>query len=108
VPRPGPPDVIVSPADNYYSGSRGLDGFVKVAGTHGGLSRADSTTFIMSTAGPLPPLMRSREIPANMTGLTGLDWPRRRQAPARRPVRKSTFRRRIWPNGDLRTVTGLW
>jgi hypothetical protein len=73
-----PPDVIVSLADDYYSGSRGLGGFVKVASTHGGLNCRNSTAFIMSTAGPLPPLMRSREIPANMTRLTGQAWPLRK------------------------------
>ncbi len=73
-----PPDVIVSLADNYYSGSRGLGGFIKVASTHGGLNYRNTTTFIMSTAGALPPLMRSREIPANMSHLTGQPWPWRK------------------------------
>jgi hypothetical protein len=73
-----PPDVIVSLADDYYSGSRGLGGFVKVASTHGGLNYRNTTAFIMSTTGPLPPLIRSREVPANMTGLTGQAWPWRK------------------------------
>ncbi len=73
-----PPDVIVSLTDGYYSGSRSLDGFVKVASTHGGLNYKNSATFIMSTIGPLPPVMRSGDIPANMTRLTGWPWPLRR------------------------------
>jgi len=73
-----PPDVIVSLADNYYSGSRCLGRFTKVASTHGGLNYRNSMTFIMTTTGKLPPVMRSRDIPANMTRLTGLPWPLRR------------------------------
>ncbi len=70
-----PPDVIVSLADEYYSGSRDLDGFVKIASTHGGLNYRNSAAFIMSTIAPLPPVLRSRDIPANMTRLTGQPWP---------------------------------
>lgn len=70
-----PADVIVSLADEYFSGSRGFAAFTKVASTHGGLNCRNSTTFIMSTAGPLPPVMQSRDIPRHMTELTGLDWP---------------------------------
>jgi len=72
-----PPDVIVSLADGYYSGSRSLDGFVKVASTHGGLNYRNSATFIMSTIAPLPPLLRSSDIPVNMTRVTGQRWPLR-------------------------------
>jgi hypothetical protein len=70
-----PADVIVSLFDEYYSGSTGFGGFVNIASTHGGLNRRNSTTFIMSTAGPLPPLMRSADVPRHMKALTGRDWP---------------------------------
>ena len=69
------PDVIISLADEYYSGSTSFGDTVKVASTHGGLNRKNSTTFIMSTAGPLPAVMRSADIPANMTALLGRPWP---------------------------------
>ncbi len=69
------PDVIISLADEYYSGSTSFGESVKVASTHGGLNRSNSTTFLMSTAGTLPPLMRSREIPAHMTVLLHRPWP---------------------------------
>ncbi len=69
------PDVIVSLANEYYSGSGSFGGMVKVASTHGSLNRANSTTFIMSTVGPLPPLMRSADIPTHMTALLGRPWP---------------------------------
>ena len=58
--------------------AHGLGSFVKVASTHGGLNYRNTTAFIMSTAGALPPLMRSREVPANMTALTGQAWPLRK------------------------------
>jgi hypothetical protein len=70
-----PPDVIVSLADGYYSGSGAFSRAVTVASTHGGLNRANSTTFIMSTIGPLPPVMRSADVPANMRRLIGRPWP---------------------------------
>jgi hypothetical protein len=71
------PDVIVSLGDGYYFGSQAFTGAVKVASTHGSLNYRNSVTFIMSTAGPLPPLMRSSDIPANMERLTGRPWPSR-------------------------------
>jgi len=73
-----PADVIVSLADESYSGSRGFARFAKVASTHGGLNHRNSTSFIMSTAGPLPDVMRARDVPKNMKKLTGADWPRGR------------------------------
>ncbi len=69
------PDVIISLADQYYAGSKGFDVFVSIASTHGGLNKANSTTFIMSTAGPLPPLMRSADISPNVTRLLHRPWP---------------------------------
>jgi hypothetical protein len=69
------PDVIVSLKDDYYSGAGGFAAFAKVASTHGGLDKSNSTTFIMSTAGPLPPVMQSADIPQAMKVLTGANWP---------------------------------
>jgi hypothetical protein len=69
------PDVIVSLADEYYSGATTFSGSVKVASTHGGLNRSNSTAFLMSTVGPLPPLMRSADAPGRMTYLLGRPWP---------------------------------
>ncbi len=73
-----PADVIVSLTDGYFAGLKSFAGSVKVASTHGSLNRKNSTTFIMSTIGPLPPYMRSSDIPANMKALTGADFPLRR------------------------------
>lgn len=73
-----PPDVIVSLADRFYTGSKGFAGSVTVASTHGGLNRRNSVTFIMSTAGKLPGVMRSRDIPQNMRKLTGEPFPSRK------------------------------
>jgi len=69
------PDVIISLADGWFSGSKGFAGKVNVASTHGGLNYNNSTTFIMSTAGELPKLMRSADIPKHMSRLTGSPWP---------------------------------
>jgi len=69
------PDVIISLEDKYYSGATTFSGAVKIASTHGGLNRSNSTTFLMSTVGPLPPLMRSADVPVRMTALLGRPWP---------------------------------
>jgi len=68
-----PPDVIVSLADNFYSGDTSLA--VDVASTHGSLNYTNSVTFIMSTIAPLPPHMRSRDLPRHMKALTGQPFP---------------------------------
>ena len=70
-----PPDVIVSLADKVFSGAKGLTHFLDVASTHGGLNYSNSVTFIMTTAGALPPVMRSGDIPKNMKALTGVGFP---------------------------------
>ena len=70
-----PPDVIVSLADNFYSGDTSLAGAVSIASTHGSLNYSNSVTFIMSTIGPLPPYMRSRDVPGHMKTLTGRHFP---------------------------------
>ncbi len=73
-----PPDVIVSLEDRFFSGSKTMAGFVNVASTHGSLNYSNSVTFIMTTAGPMPPVMRSADIPKNMQSLTGVQFPMRR------------------------------
>jgi hypothetical protein len=73
------PDVIVSLKDDYYSGAGGFAAFAKVASTHGGLDKPNSTTFIMSTAGALPPVMQSADIPKAMKAMIGTDWPMAKQ-----------------------------
>jgi hypothetical protein len=70
------PDVIISLANAFFSGSESFRRTVKVASTHGSLNNPGSVTFIMSTAGPMPPVLRSREIPQSMQKLLGTDkWP---------------------------------
>jgi len=73
-----PADVLVSLQDNYFAGSSGLAGSVVVASTHGSLNRPNTTTFIMSTIAPLPPVLRSQDIPHAMATLFGEPWPLRR------------------------------
>lgn len=68
------PDVVVSLADRFYSGTEAFS--VPLGSTHGSLNRINSTAFVMSTIGPLPPVMRSRDIPAAMAEMLGADhWP---------------------------------
>jgi hypothetical protein len=69
------PDVIVSLEDRFWSGSEAFGGAVTIASTHGGLNRVNSTAFIMSMAGDLPPYMRSREVGANLKAVTGQAFP---------------------------------
>ena len=69
------PDVIVSLADTYFAGKASFSGSVEIASTHGGLNNKNSVSFIMSTAGPLPQLMRSADIPAAMKTMTGKTFP---------------------------------
>lgn len=68
------PDVMASLEDRFYSGAKGLASAVSIASTHGGLNNTNSVTFIMSTAGPLPPVMRSADVPKHMSKLLGQKW----------------------------------
>jgi hypothetical protein len=73
-----PPDVIVSLEESYYYGLHSLAKRVEVESTHGSLQRGPSRAFIMTSAGPLPPLMRSDQVPAAMAKLFTWPWPARR------------------------------
>jgi len=72
-----PPDVIASLANRWHSGASSFGGAVDMASTHGGLNRTNSVTFILSTAGPLPPVLRSRDIPKALGALFGRPFPYR-------------------------------
>ena len=57
-----PPDVIVNLRDGACYGSKFFAFMIgEVTSTHGSLNRVNSTTFMMSMLGPLPPAMRARE-----------------------------------------------
>ena len=70
-----PADVLVSLEDRFCVGSKLFATFVKAASTHGSLNYKSSVAFIMSTTGPLPPLMRSADVPEEMRRLLGAPWP---------------------------------
>lgn len=55
-------DIVVSLADGYYYGDPAMDKWVKLGGTHGGLSRASTVSFLMSTAFVAPAYVRPAEI----------------------------------------------
>ena len=70
-----PPDVIASLADDKFAGLKSFAGSVDIASTHGSLNYSNSAAFIMSTAGQLPPQMRSSDLPQQLKELTGRDFP---------------------------------
>ncbi len=73
-----PPDVVASLRNDYYTGTKAFEGAIEMVSTHGSLNRINSTAFIMSTAGALPKVLRSREIPRAMRELLGTSrWPMR-------------------------------
>ncbi|MFQ5776872.1 MAG: hypothetical protein ACE5IP_02560 [Terriglobia bacterium] len=60
-------DVLVSLQPGYYYGSSIFQGIVHIYSTHGGLDRAQTLGFIMSTDGPLRGAVRSRDLlPKNL------------------------------------------
>jgi hypothetical protein len=78
------PDVIADLEGGYYAGMESRAFFYRTAAsTHGDLERASSTAVLMSTAGPLPPVLRSRDVPKAMQELTGRPWPVPREGRAK-------------------------
>jgi hypothetical protein len=69
-----PADVLVSLKEGHACGSRFFSALVKVASTHGALSQTGSTTFIMSNAIPLPPVIRMDDV-AEVLDLEASDTP---------------------------------
>ena len=57
-----PADLVISMADGYYYGDRTLEKFVQLNGTHGGLSRESTDSFLMSSAFEAPAYSRPQEI----------------------------------------------
>ncbi len=54
-----PAAVLVSLSPGHHFGDPVGDAFTRMEGTHGSLRSAGSTGFLMSTAGPRPPVVRS-------------------------------------------------
>ena len=71
------PDVIADIDRGYFAGMESRANAVggTIASTHGDLERVSSTAVLMSTAGPLPPILRVRDLPKAMQMLTGQSWP---------------------------------
>ncbi len=58
-----PPDLIVNLRDGACHGSKFFFTMIRrTASTHGSLNRRNSTTFVLTTLGELPPALRSREV----------------------------------------------
>ena len=69
------PDVLVSLDDRFYCGSGKFGKLVNIASTHGGLNRANSATFFMTTAAPVPGPLRSEDIPGSLGTIFGRGFP---------------------------------
>ncbi len=65
------PDVVVSLTERWFVGSGLLSGLVRMQGTHGGLHRRDSETFVMTTRGPLASPLDLRGVAALLRGEYG-------------------------------------
>ena len=70
-----PPDVLASLADRFYAGSKGFSGSVNIVSTHGSLNHRNSSAFVASSIGPLPPLMRTADVKDALGQLTGRPFP---------------------------------
>lgn len=58
-----PPDVIVNLRDGACHGSRFFHAMLgRVASTHGSLNRVNSTTFVLTMLGDLPPVLRTGDV----------------------------------------------
>jgi hypothetical protein len=55
-------DLVISLADGYYYGDRSFEKFVQLHGTHGGLSRESTVSFLMSSAFEAPAYSHPHEI----------------------------------------------
>jgi hypothetical protein len=71
-----PPDVIVNLRDGACHGSHFFHAMLgKVASTHGSLNRMNSTAFVLTMLGDLPPVLRSSEVLPALEKLRGQPQP---------------------------------
>jgi predicted small lipoprotein YifL len=56
------PDVLVSLQEGYYAGSPGFTAWIDVGSVHGNLRSPSSCGFAMTTAGPLPDVLRMEDL----------------------------------------------
>jgi hypothetical protein len=57
-----PPEVLLSHANGYYSGSLTMERLLTLVGIHGSLRQVSSSGFAMTMAGPLPQVMRQADL----------------------------------------------
>lgn len=60
------PDVILSLHEGYHVGSEMLSNAIVMRAVHGNLRGLSSETFVMSTAGELPPVLRTDQVRAEL------------------------------------------
>ncbi|HUU97652.1 MAG TPA: hypothetical protein VM487_18100 [Phycisphaerae bacterium] len=75
-----PPDLIANLRDGACYGSRFFHAMIgNVASTHGSLNRANSTTFVLTTLGELPPALRPHDLLPALEILRSEPQPRSRR-----------------------------
>jgi hypothetical protein len=57
-----PASVMFTLNDGYCAGVGGLDKFIAMASTHGGLNQINSDAVLMTMTGPVPTALRSRDV----------------------------------------------
>lgn len=60
------PDVILSLHEGYHVGNEMLSNAIVMRAVHGNLRGLSSETFVMSTAGELPPVLRTEQVRAEL------------------------------------------
>ena len=73
------PDVLLSLAPGYHCGSESISEALELAAAHGCLRREGTTGFALTTAGELPPAMRTEDLRAALMSL-GVPLPVRGRA----------------------------
>ncbi len=63
------PDVLVSVEDGWHCGSAFMTSVIDLAAAHGNLGPRSSSAFAMTTAGALPPVLRTEDLHAALTRL---------------------------------------
>lgn len=68
------PDVLLSLENGCYCGSADLAAWLKMESVHGSLDIHSSCGFVMTTAGPLPGVLRMGSVTGELKRVGGGDW----------------------------------
>lgn len=87
------PDVLVSLKDGYHHGSPFMSAILAPAAVHGNLLTSGSSGFVMTTAGPLPLVLRMEDARAALAAIGVSAENRDVLSPGRSDVREGASRR---------------